>query len=129
MPPRSAISMSRYEPPHKTDMAANAAHPVLLMARDQATSILVIFRERSPRGVTILTSSPRLRPSSALPTGASLESFNPEGFASAEPTIVYLFDFPAASLTWTIEPTRTSSLQSSEESTTEGDRRLCLSES
>src|SRR6202012_1595358 len=110
MPPRSAISMSRYEPPHKTDMAANAAHPVLLIARDQATSILVIFSERSPRGVTILTSSPRLRPSSALPTGDSLESFISEGFASAEPTIVYLFDFPAASLTWSIEPTPASSV-------------------
>ncbi len=46
-----------------------------------------------------------------LPTGDSLESLSSAGLASAEPTIVYLTDLPVfSSLTWTIEPTCTTSV-------------------
>src|SRR5437764_4247758 len=75
-----------------------------------ATSILVTLSFRLPRGVAITTSSPRLRPIRALPTGDSLESFISAGLASADPTIVYLTDLPFSSLTWTTEPTPTTSL-------------------
>src|SRR5947209_9349938 len=79
-----------------------------------ATSILVILSLRSPLGVEMTTSSPRLCPSSALPTGDSLESFISAGFASAEPTIVYLVDLPDSSLTCTSDPTLTMSVPRSE---------------
>src|SRR5689334_21853480 len=64
-----------------------------------ATSILVIFSLRSPLGVEMTTSSPRLPPSRALPTGDSFDRRISAGSASAEPTTVYLVDLPAASLT------------------------------
>ena len=44
---------------------------------------------RAPRGAVTSTTSPFLRPMIALPTGDSFESLFSEGFASAEPTIVY----------------------------------------
>ena len=75
-----------------------------------------------------LTASPFLRPSSALPTGDSLESRLLAGSASVEPTIVYVDDLPeSSSLTWTSEPTRTTSLSSSEASITEAERSLSSS--
>ena len=80
------------------------------------------------RGVVITTSSPRLRPSSALPTGDSLESFISAGLASAEPTIVYLFDLPASSLTCTTEPTRTRSVPRSDWSITVAERSFSSSD-
>src|SRR5690348_7521285 len=93
-----------------------------------ATSILVIFRCRSPRGVANETSSPRLRPIRALPTGDSLESLASAGSASAEPTIVYFVDFPPSSLTWTTEPTRTTSVPRSDWSITVAERSFSSSE-
>src|SRR5581483_1719060 len=93
-----------------------------------STSILVILSRRSPLGVVITTSSPRLRPSSALPTGDSLDSLASAGLASAEPTIVYLTDLPPSSLTWTTEPTRTWSVPRSDWSITVAERSFSSSE-
>src|SRR5438270_1380858 len=78
-------------------------------------SILVIFSLRAgPRGTDTETTSLRLRPISARPTGDSLDSLFSVGLASAEPTIVYLVDLPVfSSLTWTIEPTCTTSVVTS----------------
>ena len=73
------------------------------------------------------TSSPRLRPSSALPTGDSFESLSSAGLASAVPTIAYRVDLPASSLTWTTEPTRTTSVLRSEASTIVAERSLSSS--
>src|SRR3954466_5343270 len=57
-------------------------------------SIFVILSLRcGPRGTGTDTTSLRLCPSSALPTGDSFDSFISLGFASAEPTILYLTDF------------------------------------
>ena len=54
-----------------------------------ATSILVTVSSRClPLGSVTLTASPFLRPTSALPTGDSLESRLADGSASVEPTIV-----------------------------------------
>ena len=88
----------------------------------------MIFSLRSPLGVENTTSSPRLWPSSALPIGDSFESFISAGLASAEPTIVYLVDLPPSSLTWTTEPTRTTSVPRSEESITVAERSLSSSD-
>ena len=57
-------------------------------------SIFVILSLRcGPRGTGTDTTSLRLCPSSALPTGDSFDSFISLGLASAEPTILYLTDF------------------------------------
>ena len=57
-------------------------------------SIFVILSLRcGPRGTGTDTTSLRLWPSSALPTGDSFDSFISLGLASAEPTILYLTDF------------------------------------
>ena len=57
-------------------------------------SIFVILSLRwGPRGTGTDTTSLRLRPSSALPTGDSFDSFISLGLASAEPTILYFTDF------------------------------------
>ena len=92
------------------------------------TSIFVILSLRlGPRGTGTSTISPRLWPSSALPTGDSLESFMSEGLASAEPTIVYLTDLPDfSSLTCTTEPTRTMSVPRSLEDDDLGGAELLL---
>ena len=76
------------------------------VAHTLATSILVIFSSRAlPFGSVTLTTSPRLFPSSALPTGDSFDSRFSPGFASVEPTIVYWSDLPEpSSLTLTTEP-------------------------
>jgi hypothetical protein len=59
-----------------------------------------------------------------LPTGDSLESFFSDGLASAEPTIVYLSLSPVfSSLMFTVTPTLTTSVDSSEVSTTCAERR------
>ena len=64
--------------------------------RVHATSILVTVSSRClPLGSITVTASPFLRPTSALPTGDSLESRLADGSASVEPTIVYVSDFPA----------------------------------
>ena len=64
-----------------------------------------------PLGSDTSTVSPRLCPSSALPTGDSLESLLSFGFASAEPTIVNFCDLPVfSSLTETTDPTWTASV-------------------
>ena len=56
----------------------------------ESTSIFVIFSLRSPLGVEKAISSPRLRPSRALPTGDSLDSRfgSADGSDSVEPTIM-----------------------------------------
>ena len=88
--------------------------PLIAATLLQPTSILVIFSCAPPRGAVNTTVSPRLRPSSALPTGDSLESLFSAGLASAEPTIVYRADLPVfSSLTWTTEPTATTSVRES----------------
>ena len=51
----------------------------------------------------------------------------PTGSASVEPTIVYVSDLPLSSLTWTCEPTRTTSADSSEASITDAERSLSSS--
>src|SRR3954451_22416265 len=101
-----------------------------LLVRHYATSILVILSLRAlPLGSCTVTSSLRLWPTRALPTRDSLESLFSAGFAPVEPTIVYLSDLPDdSSLTLTSEPTRTTSLSSSEESITEAERSLSSSE-
>src|SRR3954447_17906100 len=72
--------------------------------------------------------SPRLRPSSALPTGDSLDSFISPGLASAEPTILYFTDFSVFwSLTWTVEPTDTTSVDTEPSSMTDAERSLSSS--
>jgi hypothetical protein len=78
---------------------------------DRRLSILVILSLRSPRGVH-RDLSPRLRPSSALPTGDSLESLFSAGLASAEPTIVYFAALPVLVLDVHDEPTVTMSVES-----------------
>ena len=77
-----------------------------------AASIFVIFSLRAgPRGTGTETISPRLWPIRALPTGDSLESFCSDGFASAEPTILYFVDLSVFwSFTWTVTPTVTDSV-------------------
>src|SRR5215211_8973081 len=101
-----------------------------LLVGHYATSILVILSLRAlPLGSCTVTSSLRLWPTRALPTGDSLESLFSAGLASVEPTIVYFSDLPDdASLTLTSEPTRTTSLSSSEESITEAERSLSSSD-
>ncbi len=75
----------------------------------------MIFSLRAgPRGTFTATVSLRLCPSSARPTGDSLESLFSTGFASAEPTIVYFTDLPVfSSFTCTTEPTCTTSVERS----------------
>jgi len=59
----------------------------------QSAEIFVILSLRAgPRGTATLTTSPRLRPISAAPTGDSFESLFSAGSASAEPTIWYATD-------------------------------------
>src|SRR4051794_18827822 len=89
------------------------------------TSILVILSLRAgPRGTCTDTTSLRLWPISARPTGDSLESLFSDGFASAEPTIVNFCDLPVfSSLTETTEPTWTASVEMSFGSTTWAERR------
>ena len=63
--------------------------------RRRQTSIFVIFSSRAgPRGTCTCTTSPRLWPISALPTGDSLEILFCDGSASAEPTICSFCDLP-----------------------------------
>src|SRR3954470_20554867 len=92
-------------------------------------SIFVILSLRwGPRGTGTDTTSLRLRPSSALPTGDSLESFISLGLASAEPTILYLTDLSVFwSLTCTIEPTDTTSVDTAPSSITDAERSLSSS--
>src|SRR4051812_9207483 len=92
-------------------------------------SIFVILSLRwGPRGTGTDTTSLRLRPSSALPTGDSLDSFISLGLASAEPTILYFTDFSVFwSLTCTIEPTDTTSVDTAPSSITVADRSLSSS--
>src|SRR4051794_10501084 len=93
-----------------------------------ATSMPVTVSSRClPEGSVTLTASPFLRPTSALPTGDSLESRFAPGSASVDPTIVYVSDLPLSSLTDTWEPTRTTSGDSSEASITDADRSLSSS--
>src|SRR4051794_4825624 len=101
-----------------------------LLLAHYATSILVILSLRAlPLGSWTVTSSLRLWPTRALPTGDSLESLFSAGLASVEPTIVYLSALPEdSSLTLTSEPTRTTSLSSSEASNTEAERSLSSSD-
>src|SRR3954449_9765880 len=92
-------------------------------------SIFVILSLRcGPRGTGTDTTSLRLRPSSALPTGDSFDSFISVGLASAEPTILYLTDFSVFwSLTCTIEPTETTSVDTAPSSMIEAERSLSSS--
>src|SRR3954470_7915194 len=92
-------------------------------------SIFVILSLRcGPRGTGTDTTSLRLRPSSALPTGDSLESFISLGLASAEPTILYFTDFSVFwSLTCTIEPTDTTSVDTAPSSMIAAERSLSSS--
>src|SRR3954451_11481805 len=101
-----------------------------LLLGHYATSILVILSLRAlPLGSCTVTSSLRLWPTRALPTGDSLESLFSAGLASVEPTIVYFSALPEdSSLTLTSEPTRTTSLSSSEASITEAERSLSSSD-
>src|SRR3954452_8504014 len=92
--------------------------------RYRPTSILVILSLRAgPRGTCTETTSLRLWPISARPTGDSLESLLSFGFASADPTIVNFCDLPVfSSLTETTEPTCTASVEMSFGSTTWAER-------
>src|SRR5215211_3077214 len=82
---------------------------------------------RSPLGAGTETVSPFLRPINALPTGDSFESRLFAGSASVEPTIAYWKLLPFSSLPETSEPTRTTSLLSSEASITCAERSLSSS--
>src|SRR4051812_24059907 len=84
-------------------------------ADQRPTSILVILSLRAgPFGTGTETMSLRFLPIRARPTGDSLESLSSAGLASADPTIVYFWDLPVfSSLTWTTEPTPTTSVETS----------------
>ena len=67
--------------------------------------MVILSLRAGPLGTGTETTSLRLWPSSARPTGDSFESFDSAGLASAEPTIVNFCELPVfSSLTWTVEP-------------------------
>ena len=78
---------------HHRDPAPRALRR--LRSSDLELALALRRGERRPR-------RPCLWPTSALPTGDSLESFISAGLASAEPTIVYLSFSPSPSTTWTV---------------------------
>ena len=59
--------------------------------------MVILSLRAGPRGTWTETTSLRLRPMSARPTGDSLESLLSAGLASAEPTIVNFCDLPVFS--------------------------------
>src|SRR5689334_16238671 len=74
-------------------------------------SIERIVYSLTPPGVETMTSSPALRPSSALPTGDSLEIRPADGLASKAPTSVYLYSRSSLVHRWTTEPRETTSVR------------------
>src|SRR3954453_17461930 len=102
--------------------------PVVVGFRAQRSIFVILSLRCGPRGTGTEIVSPRLRPSSALPTGDSFDSFISLGFASAEPTILYFTDFSVFwSLTCTIEPTDTTSVDTAPSSITDAERSLSSS--
>src|SRR3954469_10469076 len=101
---------------------------VVVGLRGQRSIFVILSLRWGPRGTGTETTSLRLRPSSALPTGDSLDSFISPGLASAEPTILYFTDFSVFwSLTCTIEPTDTTSVDTAPSSMTDAERSLSSS--
>src|SRR5207244_3673231 len=99
--------------------------------RRQGTAMLAISSLRTlPEGRCTSTASPRLWPSSALPTGDSLESRlgDADGSASVEPSIMKTLSLPPSSWTDTVTPTRTMLSSSSAWLMTVADRSFSSSE-
>ena len=68
---------------------------------------MILSFRLGPRGTWTVTMSPRLWPTSALPTGDSLESLFSEGRPRRDPTMWYMTDWPDFwSLTQTLVPDR-----------------------
>ena len=75
-----------------------------------ASGCVTIVYVKSPAGTRTTTLSPFLRPSSARPTGDSLEIRPSRGLASVEPTIVNV-SLPSSLSTVTVEPIWTCSVE------------------